>query len=415
MSPIDFASGAREMDPNRLGLILRESGWRVVGQRDGAYVRLAPPGVEGRSVLVPLDREAPEFSELIRAAVDDVENFMPSATWVSDVSARLIAQPVDGFRFTKESAAPSGMIAWPSGEQLIESARRTLTAGAKASLEHMSHYSNRLGQFANRYLDAVLMGQTAPGSYVVTAFCPTTYIVPITAAPVEESLFGEPENGMPSRQVGLSVMRAVEATVEAAGHYRETGSLAAFSELVTSGVSYEMASALRLLVLDSDGAEVSVAWDPAIPPPKSAPSANVELQAADAEILRRGAAQLLSDAAAPTHLVITGRVHLLSRKEAGGPGVIGVENLSTAKPRKVRVHLGDEDYHRALAAHDEDRAITVEGQVEREGNIHWMYAGRLVEVLATIDEIRDNISKSTAGQLPGQLSFGEGADDIPFG
>lgn len=170
MTSVNASGASRGADPERLVLILQESGWERVGHREGIYTRLAPPDARHQSVVIPLDRSAPEFSEMIDSAVKTIRGLVPQGSWVATISARLATQPVDGFRFAKESAAPSGMIAWPAGEQLIEAARRALAAGAKASLSRMSHYNNRLGQFANRYLDTILMGQTASGSFVVTAF-----------------------------------------------------------------------------------------------------------------------------------------------------------------------------------------------------------------------------------------------------
>lgn len=46
--------------------------------------------------------------------------------------------------------------------------------------------------------------------------------------------------------------------------------------------------------------------------------------------------------------------------------------------RKLRVRLDEDDYHRALQAHDEGRGVTVVGDLEREGNISWLYNARIL-------------------------------------
>jgi hypothetical protein len=145
-----------------------------------------------------------------------------------------------------------------------------------------------------------------------------------------------------------------------------------------------MVTALRGLVEGSDGTEISVEWDPVVPVPKEMPSATVELRPADVEILDRGSSELLAIAAEPARITFTGWVHLLTKKEASGPGVIGLTNITYEGPAKIRVRLNDDDYHRALIAHDEDRAVVVVGVIEREGNIYWMYEGRLVRVLTSL-------------------------------
>jgi hypothetical protein len=281
-----------------------------------------------------------------------------------------------------------------------------LAAGAKTYIEHFSYFGNRFGKFANRYLDCVLMGQTSPGSYIVTAFAPSSALVPLTATPSESDeagLFSTSADAAPARAIGIAAWTAVHATTEAMTHYRETGSLAAFMELVSRGVSHEMTAALSGLVEGSEGAEISVEWDPAIPTPPDLPGTHIELHPDDIDVLTKASNQLLAKVALAEHATITGWVHLLTRKEAGGPGVIGVENLFQDKPKRVRVHLGDDEYHQAVQAHDESRAVLVEGTIEREGNVHWMYDGRLVRVLSSVDEMRSQLLADPSQQVPGQL------------
>jgi len=378
---------AERVDPDRVSLLLHEAGWRVVGQRQGSYVRMSPPGEFRASVLVPLDRTAPEFAMSMQDALSDIERITARDIEASNISARLIAEPTDGFRFRTEAVAPRGLIPWTQGERLIQNARLALSTGAKTYMETLSYFGNRYGQFANRYLDKVLMGQTAPGSYVVSAFVPSSALVPLTKPQVATEGRGplpepNPDEMASTRLIGIATWAAMAATVEAVTHYREAGSASAFEDLVSRGVSHEMTTALRGLVEGSEGTEISVEWDPAVPVPDEMPPATIKLRPTDVEILNRVSSELLAKAAVPERVTFTGWVHLLAKKEAGGPGVIGVTNITYEKPVKIRVRLSDDDYHRALIAHDEDRAIVVEGVIEREGNIYWMYQGRLVRVLA---------------------------------
>lgn len=60
-------------NPARLVEALRDAGWQVAGAKQGVYVRLAWPGAPNRSLLIPIDQTAPEFEELLRAAVSQLE------------------------------------------------------------------------------------------------------------------------------------------------------------------------------------------------------------------------------------------------------------------------------------------------------------------------------------------------------
>jgi hypothetical protein len=248
------------------------------------------------------------------------------------------------------------------------------------------------------------MGQTAPGSYIVTAFTPAEGVVLVSAARQDDPLFRLDSEIASARSIGVTVMAAVEATKEAVEHYRSRASLAAFDDLVPLGVSYEMTSALSELVAGSDGADIGVEWDPILPPPRKAPT-RVEFLPSDVDVLSKASTQLGANVEPPTQVTVMGRVHLLTQREAGGPGVVGIENLSTDKPKKLRVHLGDADYHTALRAHDRNDAVVVQGQMEREGNIHWLYNGRLLSTLGSIEDIKEEIGKPPLESDPAQMEF----------
>jgi hypothetical protein len=312
------------------------------------------------------------------AASRELELSFPDV-WNRQVLPRLTAAVADALRFRKETAAPSGLIPWRQGQELIEAARGALAAGAKAFMSPARQFSNRYGAFANRYLDTILMGQTAPGSYVVTAFVPTDVYVPLHNKEVEG--FGLPGVDVATgREVTDVLARALEATVEAIGHYRSTASLAAFQAGVSQGISFELAEAVRQLASDSDGADIKIEWERPVEATLAGESVtnNVtfEFEPGDAPILERAKAQLHVNIA-PERQSITGRVHLLTRKDAGGPGVVGIDDGQ----RKYRVRLeSSQEYHRAVQAHDAEDLVTVSGEVSREGNLTWLYDARLVGV-----------------------------------
>ena len=399
------------VNPERLRLVLQDAGWTIAGQRTGVYVRMLPPEEAEHSVLVPLDRDAPEYSETMTAALADIRRLAIREAWAPNVAARLVVEPSDGFRFRAESAAPAGLIAWTHGERLIASSRRILAAGAKTHLEHLKYFGNKFGQFANRYLDAILMGQTAPGSYVVTAYSPANGFVQVSGGQRNITpLFELADDLAPTRAIGISVMGAAEAAREALDHYRARGSLTGF-EMIERGISYELTTALSDLVAGSDGADISVEWDPVLEPPANAPASRIEFRPSDVEVLGKASVQLASAAEQSIHVTVMGRVHLLTQREAGGPGVVGIENLSGTAPKRLRVHLNDDDYHLALRAHDRNDAIIVAGDIQREGNIHWVYNGRVVSMLGAIEDIATEVQGSYSslkerGRVKGGVSWG---------
>lgn len=378
------------IDPARLTLLLERAGWRLAGGRRGVFNRMEPPVNSGSitvrpwSLLIPLDRQAGDFSESMQAALADAATRTNREQWFTEIYPKLRTEPIDSFRFRKESSAPSGLISWKQGEELIQSARATLIAGAKSHVEHLRRFSNKFGQFASRYLDSVLMGQTAVGSYIVTAYAPIHSIIPISLSKSDMPAMPGTDSAN-ARDVTESIYKALEATAEALDHQRRTGSYSAFDSGVREGLSYDLTVALQGITQDSEGGDISIEWDP-VEPPRGSSTFVFEFSGAASAVLETASHRLGGPQGGPVSVTLSGRVHLLTKKHAGGPGVFGIETIS--KPtRKYRVRLNNPDqYHLAVRAHDEDLALRVSGNWEREGNINWIYHASVVGT-ADISEV----------------------------
>ncbi|MER6300899.1 hypothetical protein ABT247_15225 [Kitasatospora sp. NPDC001539] len=392
------------VDPVRLLTILGDLGWHAAGGREGIYTRYAPPpgeiGIEPLpSVLIPLNQTAPDYLHLMHSAL--LQLAQRRDFWTRALYPRLALASTDEFRFRKESSAPSGLISWRQGERLIESARRTLLAGAKYYLGPQRHFVNRHGRFASRYLDQILMGQTAPGSYIVTALAPPDVPIPLKSSsdPFASALdLGSTQ----VRTVNEAVAHAVGATLEALDHYRSSGSLSGFESGVVDGVSYEMTNAILGIAANSDEADITIEWDQARPP--SGVESHFTFHASDVTPLTQAAVRLAEDQAS-SQVTVAGRVHILAKKEAGSAGVFGIDSLQSSGPRKVRVRLADEeDYHEAIRAHEEDLAILVGGRLEKEGNLSWLYDATVIRTLGPLDEY-ETYRRSKKEEIPGQLGM----------
>jgi hypothetical protein len=268
-------------------------------------------------------------------------------------------------------------------------------AGAKYFREPSRHFNSRFGQFASRYLDNVLMGQSSAGSYVVTALAPSDSKVSLHHK-AGDNLGIDGVDVVSCRSVTRSVVSGLKATVAAISEYRRTASFDAFEAGVRDGISYEMTTALRDIAAQSDGAEISVEWSQADNDSPQPSIETFEFQGGDAGILETASLKLASQPSEQRHTV-RGRVHLLTKKQAHGRGVVGVDDGH----RKFRVELGsDEEYHSAVIAHGEDHEVEISGTLSREGNINWLYGGRLNTV---VDPERDVDTKPSSSSPGGTL------------
>ncbi|GII59674.1 hypothetical protein Pth03_80630 [Planotetraspora thailandica] len=166
------------------------------------------------------------------------------------------------------------------------------------------------------------------------------------------------------------------------------------------GISYEMTNAILGIASGSSEADITIEWDSG-----SSPATGLESQfvfrPSDVDPLSRAAVKLAEDESSQ-QVTIMGRVHLLAKKQAGSPGVFGIDSLQAEGPRKVRVRLADdEDYHEAIRAHEEDLALLVSGKLEKEGNLSWLYNATVIQTLGHVDEfvVRRSRRQEVAGQL----------------
>jgi hypothetical protein len=365
------------IDGGRLRSMLLDSGWTVAGEREGLYVRLRPDTDDGSqgSLLIPTNPESSDYADLLAEAMRTLRT-SHSELWTRLLLPQLSTVATDAFRFRKESAAPPGLIPWEQGSALIDSARAMLIAGAKAYMGPVRHYNNKFGRFASRYLDTVYMGQTAVGSYVVTAYAPVQSRVPLRSTK-DDNLGYDGVDAAPGRDVSSAVVDALDATVSALSEARSTREISSFEHAVEKGVSFELLAALATFVEGAIEAEVSVEWDRSVLLPEMVrPATSFVFRGDDIPILNR-AASALATPEPPVEHSADGWVHLLTKKEAGGPGVFGVDSGK----RKYRVRLQNpEDLSIAVNAYDDDAHVRVSGMLERDGTISWLYNATVVRL-----------------------------------
>ena len=65
---------------------------------------------------------------------------------------------------------------------------------------------------------------------------------------------------------------------------------------------------------------------------------------------------------------LRGPVVRLERAEGAPVGRVTVLGFVDQQPRKVKIELGDADYHRAVVAHDRQQAVSCYGVLVREGH-----------------------------------------------
>jgi hypothetical protein len=380
-----------DLTPERLDSALFRAaldryGWRQAGGRRGLYDRFTNEKEPRRKLLIPLDPQRPDYQELIEDALHVLAG--SELAEANRVLQHLVATPGDEIRFCKDVPTVGGAIPWSVGDELFKSAGNALKASAKASTERRASFGSQNYRIANDFLNAVLMGQTEVGSYVVTAYTPPNQEFFEKESQRREYLFGS--SGAHTGREVVQVMRDVLAiTREALDENARTERLEQFDEAVQYGLSKEMASAIKSLVAQSDGAAVTIDWSRAFDPLADEADgrqdvvmmervdsvaepvrSEVEFKPTDYPVLVEVEKRL----GAPTQVeevTVTGTVEVLTR-QVGKLGVIVLDVRSGSPASKMRVQLPASDYNRALEAHREEYVIRLRGRQERRGNFFWL-------------------------------------------
>ncbi|WP_157228631.1 hypothetical protein [Nocardia brevicatena] len=378
-SDLQADEAAALRNPQRLTVALEEIGWQYAGGRRGEYARLREPGEASRHsqmVIVPLDTSSPSYVEDMLGVVRFLSQGHWLQAWRRGVSPRLSMGEMDVLKLRKETGAPPGLIPWREGEEFVMSARNILLSGAKTFREKRRHYRNLYGQFANRFLDAVMMGQTEPGSYVISAYTPISEAIPLQA--LKADTIGFPNvDFVYTRDITESVISSIEAVSDALSHFRSHANLDGFIEGVSGGISYELTKALSIVT--ASATEANIKFELAR---TGIDVTRVEkeyvFEAEDSTILSRVSARFLEDESERAPETIVGKVRLLSRAESDQPGTVGIDIFHGHEANKVRVTIDQVDqYHAALVAHEDGTFVEVTGNMEREGNLWRMYNAEL--------------------------------------
>ncbi|MFD5410838.1 hypothetical protein [Streptomyces nojiriensis] len=388
MTAPNFREIAEHLTDSQLALALRTNGWERYGGQDLSYSRWRPVGPAGespRGLLLPENREASDYFELLSQAVARAWGLGDNrirAILERAASARSLG---DEMKFHKESRTRKGTIAWTAGEDLLAGAHKSMVVAAKTRRSKAAYYGNSNSYLAKSFLDSVLMGQTEIGSYVVTAYAPPDEV--FTERKIAANGMVPLIGAHSGREITQGLVSVLEAARESVDHFNSSGSTHGFMAYVDRGLCYELTQAVRSLIRDSDGAEVEVEFNSAeeLIAGSAGDRHKLEFSPADYAALEV-AGNLLAATAQVEFVTVLGTVTLLERPKAGSPGVARLDVVGGTAARKMRVRLKVEDYDMAVDAHRNNLALRISGRQELEGNFYWLYDPQIIELVRLAPE-----------------------------
>lgn len=370
------AEAMKALRPLEVAAYLRSRGW--VSQEAGGgratvwVVRIADEEYEA---LLPLDSSVRDFA----LRMGDLLRVLAAAEQRSqeEIYADLLTTTADVVRIRIEDAdLQDGTLPIEAHARVAQKARDLMLAAACAATEARAVWHTRKPTQAVEEVRKVRIGQSERGSYVVTVI---TRVSPELHVP-EDRLF-ETEVPFERRmtQTLASSLFHLERAAEAAAL---SGEFAAFDKSVSQGVSANLCDAVAGLWGDEDrfrNLEFTFSWSPARPAEPDAVR-RVRISADRVPVIRE-AGRLLRERAPVVDFELEGAVVKLERAEGAPRGKVTILGQVEGKPRRVVVEMEDPNYHLAVLAHDQFKALRCFGLLVREGRLLTLQEPREIAVV----------------------------------
>lgn len=348
--------------------LLRRFSWAPASKSPGRYEVWTPSDDGDEEVIVPINPENGDYSQLLeRARRYLLRRYGSEAERLEALLLIAAAADLDATRWKKETSVDAGLISWAEGEAIYAAARDSLVAAARATRSKRSVQGKSSAFLARRFMEQVLMGQTEVGSFIVTAHVPASRAFHLNEKSERVSQIDARKAETVSGRAIIDVFEQSIAAVRAAlTDFKKAPRIEMFEELVPEGVSLELVRSLATLTRNGDAA-VSIQRGEA-----TTNIREIEFDAVEAPVLDRVAASF-EKLPAPQKVEITGEVSLLDNSTAAPVHIVRLDVMRGATARRVRVRLTPEQYDTAAAAHAAKQWLSMSGTLEKDGRDWWLY------------------------------------------
>ncbi len=368
---ITDAAALSALRPLEVVSYLRSNGWRKAGEKPGNWSRWLRTDEDGEEfeVTVPLNPEFRDFAARMGDVLQVLSVFEERSQL--PILRDLLVTGADVIRLRlADPELADASVPLDEGATFIQKAKDMMLAAACAAVNPRMYYPSRKPAQALDYIRRARLGQTEPGSFIITIISP---VPPSLTDPGGQLIaLEEPYE----RQVTQVLAVALNSVRQAAEDAATSGQVNSFIQAVSRGVSANLCDALVGMGSSGEGnraVDIQFSWSRNRPLASEAGMPDRILFSPDAFPVIRQAAVYLKESSPREEFEIRGLVVKLDRPEAATTGKVTVHSLIDDQPRKVVVELGDLDYHKAVTAHAQDRLVRCSGVLAREGRAFRLY------------------------------------------
>ncbi|MCA9112976.1 MAG: hypothetical protein KDA52_23685 [Planctomycetaceae bacterium] len=356
------ADAIRTLRPLEVATYLRSTGWTQQSTSLNASTWIRNVDKAEYEAVVPLDQAMRDYS----LRMGDLLHTVAAAEGRSqtEVYADFLTTFADVVRIRiDDPGLKDGTLPIEANAQIAQKSRDLLLAAACSATEFRPVWHTRKPVQAVEQVRRIRIGQSERGSYIVTVI---SRVSPALHVPENGQLF-EPEPPF-GRRVIQTLASSLDTLNKAADSAALTGEFESFEQSVSKGVSANLCDAVAGLWGEDESQrklEFTFSWSPARPIDSSTPS-HVKF-AADRIPLIREASRVMREHEPVGDFELEGAVVKLDRQPDQSTGIVTIIGQVDGRPRRVKLELGDPQYHIAVQAHDQERAIRCVGSLVREG------------------------------------------------
>ena len=264
---------------------------------------------------------------------------------------------------------PSGL-PFENSYGLIGHTREMLAAAANSLDDNRPVYRSGAASRASNYLQSIRLNHIEGGSFSLVLVSPA----------LAPRFFSHSDSAEASleRRVAQRLSESLYAT-RSASERAVGGDVAAFNEVIGSGVSANLCEAVAGLAESVDRFDVSFSW--ALARPSEEQRGPITFSRIDGPLLREVARDFRS--LEPQYdQRLQGFIYALARPEDDYEGTVRLRTRLGGRPRSVAAVLNRFDYPRAIEAHATGAMVSLSGDLAQVGQNWQLRNARLVEILA---------------------------------
>jgi predicted aconitase with swiveling domain len=348
------------ISPSALAAFARSENWLKVDGY-GAHADVYA-GSNRPEIIVPRTDMLADYASAVSRLIEIFATYRGSDELA--VYRDLVSADRDVVRVRVLGTEDDGSVGLDAGVRIVAQARDMLLAAACAVRSPQPVYRPHANQEADDYMRRVKLGQTEPGSFVVTLLSPVPPLLDPARGPIDRSAWTNLNDEPLERMVTRRLMEALEASRHAA-EMALSGDAAAFEKSVAAGVSANLCEAVAGLIEQSDGLDVSVTWARTRPVPET--QRKVAFSSKDAEILKE-AARTFRQRQPRADVTLFGVVQKLKGTQGEVAGVVTLKAMVDERVQPVSAVLDQANYGVAVHAHAAKTPVIVNGDLERVGH-----------------------------------------------